>query len=81
MLYLDVLASGDQRFRLDFPWAQEANDKTLQLRSSNSSLKKSWIELLTATLKEATSQIKGTGTVFAYGGEEFLSQSARHFWA
>eukprot|EP00903_Cladosiphon_okamuranus_P009653 g9186.t1 len=56
---------GDKRFKLDFPWD---GAKTLQLRANNSAMKDAWVSLLQATLKEAESQIKATGSVFAYGG-------------
>ncbi|CAM9405498.1 unnamed protein product [Ectocarpus sp. 12 AP-2014] len=52
-------------FKLDFPWD---GSKTLQLRSSNSAMKQAWVDLLRATLDEAGSQIRATGSVFAYGG-------------
>lgn len=61
-----VGSAGDRRFRLDFPWD---STKTLSLRANNLSMKKSWMEVLTKTLKEASSQIKDTGSVFALGGE------------
>ncbi|CAB1103423.1 unnamed protein product [Ectocarpus sp. CCAP 1310/34] len=56
---------GDKRFKLDFPWD---GSKTLQLRSSNVAMKQAWVDLLRATLDEAGSQIRATGSVFAYGG-------------
>ncbi|CAN0056925.1 unnamed protein product [Scytosiphon promiscuus] len=55
----------DKRFRLDFPWD---GAKTLQLRSNNPAMKEAWVNLLRATLEEIESQIRSTGSVFAYGG-------------
>lgn len=34
-------------------------------------MKQAWVDLLRATLDEAGSQIRATGSVFAYGGEWF----------
>lgn len=62
----DCTPAGEKRFKLDFPWD---GAKTLQLRSNNSAMKEAWVSLLRATLQEAESQIKSTGSVFAYGGE------------
>lgn len=56
---------GDKRFKLEFPWD---GAKTLQLRANNAAMKESWVGLLRATLAEAESQIRNTGSVFAYGG-------------
>lgn len=58
--------AGDRKFKLEFPWD---GSKNLSLRANNTFMKRSWVELLKATLKEATLQIEGTGSVFAYGGE------------
>lgn len=64
---MHCISAGDKRFKLDFPWD---GAKTLQLRTNNSAMKDAWVSLLRATLKEAESQIKATGSVFAYGGEQ-----------
>ena len=61
--------SGDRRFKLEFPWDKA---KSLQLRANTGAMKKSWMDVLKATIKEASAQIQGTGSVFAYGGKRII---------
>lgn len=59
-------STGERRFKLDFPWD---GAKTLSLRANNLAMKKAWMDVLKAALKELVLQIEGTGSVFALGGK------------
>lgn len=67
LLHCDTrVPAGDKRFKLEFPWD---SSKTLLLRANNAAMKKAWMDVLQTTLRDARSQIKNTGSVFALGGE------------